>query len=173
MRWPSAERAHREAAQALRAAQAAVADEREARARTEARLEGARERRSEEARKIRDALGCAPEGCLALAELAAGAELPALEEADSQLLRLKADRERLGGVNLQADDDLTGLSAAVRGHEQGEGRRRGGHRQAARRHSRRSTPRAKPACRPPSTPSTPTSAACSPRCSAAARRGWR
>jgi chromosome segregation protein len=31
-------------------------------------------------------------------------------EADNQLLRLKADRERLGGVNLQADEDLTGLS---------------------------------------------------------------
>jgi chromosome segregation protein len=36
--------------------------------------------------------------------------LPALAEADGQLLRLKADRERLGGVNLQADEDLTGLS---------------------------------------------------------------
>ena len=110
-----ADTAHREAAQALRLAQGAVADEREGRARAEARLEGARLRRSEEARKIRDALGCAPEGCLALAQLPDGAALPGLEEADGQLLRLKADRERLGGVNLQADEDLTGLSEQFEG----------------------------------------------------------
>ncbi len=111
----AADTAHRETAQALRAAQGAVADEREARARTEARLEGARVRRSEEARKIRDALGCAPEACLALAELEPGARLPTLEDADSQLARLKADRERLGGVNLQADEDLTGLTEQFEG----------------------------------------------------------
>ncbi len=110
-----ADGAHREAAQALRAAQGVVADEREARARAEAMLEGARARRSEEARKIRDTLGCAPEGCLALAEFPADAPLPALEDADGQLLRLKADRERLGGVNLQADDDLTALSTQFDG----------------------------------------------------------
>ena len=106
----AAETAHREAAQALRAAQGAVSDERESRARAEARLEAARVRRSEEGRKIRDALGCAPEACLALAQLEPDAQLPGLDEADTQLLRLKADRERLGGVNLQADEDLTGLS---------------------------------------------------------------
>ena len=111
----AAETAHREAAQALRAAQGAVSDEREARARAEARLEAARVRRSEEARKIRDALGCAPEACLALAQLEPDAQLPGLDEADSQLLRLKADRERLGGVNLQADEDLTGLSEQFEG----------------------------------------------------------
>ena len=44
-----------------------------------------------------------------------GAELPSLESADSQLTKLKADRERLGGVNLQADDDLTGLSQQFEG----------------------------------------------------------
>jgi chromosome segregation protein len=102
----AAEAAHRDAAQHLRQAQAAVADEREARARTEARLEGARVRRSEEARRIRDTVGCAPEGCLAIAELPVDAQLPALAEADRDLARLKTDRERLGGVNLQADEDL-------------------------------------------------------------------
>ncbi len=106
----SADTYHRQTAQELRAAQAAVADEREARARTEARLENARERRAEEARRIREQLNCAPDGCLALAGLAQGADLPTLESADSQLTRFKADRERLGGVNLQADEDLTGLS---------------------------------------------------------------
>ena len=40
---------------------------------------------------------------------------PPLESADSQLTKLKADRERLGGVNLQADDELTGLSQQFEG----------------------------------------------------------
>src|SRR5262249_33310789 len=111
----AAQTAHREAAQALRQAQAAVADERERRARIEARLEGARMRRSEEARKIREALSCAPEACLAAAQLPADAELPPLADADRELVKLKADRERLGGVNLQADDDL----ARVAGEHEG------------------------------------------------------
>jgi chromosome segregation protein len=106
----AADTAHRQAAQELRAAQAAVADEREARARIEARLESARERRAEEGQRIREQLGCAPDGCLEAAGLQPGAELPTLEQADGQLTRLKADRERLGGVNLQADEDLTTLA---------------------------------------------------------------
>ncbi|HEX7199822.1 MAG TPA: hypothetical protein VF213_10120, partial [Dongiaceae bacterium] len=111
----AADTAHRQAAQELRAAQAGVADEREARARIEARLEGARERRAEEGQRIREQLGCAPDGCLDAAGLQPGAELPTLEQADSQLTRLKADRERLGGVNLQADEDLTSLTQQFEG----------------------------------------------------------
>ena len=106
----AAETTHRQAAQDLRAAQTAVADERERRARSEAHLENARQRRAEEGRKIRDQLGCAPEDCLALAGLAGEAALPSLEVALGGLNRLKAERERLGGVNLQADDDLAGLA---------------------------------------------------------------
>ncbi|HEY1246776.1 MAG TPA: AAA family ATPase [Hyphomicrobiaceae bacterium] len=110
-----AETAHRGAAQALRQAQAAVADEREARARTEARLEGARARRSEEARRIRESLGCGPQECLDLAQLPPDAPLPALADADRELARLKADRERLGGVNLQADEDLARIAGEHEG----------------------------------------------------------
>ena len=61
----------------------------------------------EEARKIREQLACAPEDCLAVAGLAPARRCPPLRDADSQLARLKADRERLGGVNLQADEELT------------------------------------------------------------------
>jgi chromosome segregation protein len=111
----AADAKHRESAQALRAAQAAVADEREARARTEQRLENARARRAEEAHKMREQLSCAPEDCLGLAGLAPGAALPSLEEADGQLARHRTDRERLGGVNLQADEDLTGMTAQYEG----------------------------------------------------------
>jgi chromosome segregation protein len=103
------------AVQALRAAQAAVTEGREGRARTEARLEGARTRRQDVARHIREALSIAPEGCLELAELQPGAYLPPLADVERKLNNLKADRERLGGVNLQADDELVTLSAQVEG----------------------------------------------------------
>ena len=106
----AADNSLREAAQAMRAAQGAVASEREGRAGTEARLEAARARRSEEARKIRETLGVAPEACLTFAEIAPGAPLPSLQDIDRQMTRLKGDRERLGGVNLQADDELQALS---------------------------------------------------------------
>ena len=102
-----AENAQRAAAQALREAQAAVSAAREARARTETRLEGARTRRQDEARRIREALDVNPDDCLVLAGLTPETALPALTDADRTLQRLKADRERLGGVNLQADDELT------------------------------------------------------------------
>ncbi len=109
-RLAATETALRAAAQAMRAAQLAVSAEREARARAETLLETARNRRQEEARRIREQLEVAPEGCLALADVKEGAELPSLVETDRQLTRLKADRERLGGVNLQADEELSKIS---------------------------------------------------------------
>ena len=112
-----AENALRAAVQEMRAAQAAVGNQREHRARVEARLENARTRRQDEARKIRETLDCAPEGCLALAQLQADAKLPPLIDVDRQLTRLKADRERLGGVNLQADDELQAVQSQVDGME--------------------------------------------------------
>ncbi len=100
--------------QALRAAQGSVTEARESRARTEARLEGARTRRQDVARHIREALGVAPEGCLAVAGLESSVEMPPLADVERKLAGLKGDRERLGGVNLQADDDLIDLGRASR-----------------------------------------------------------
>ncbi len=105
-----AETGLREAQTGLRAAQAAVTTERENRARIEARLEGAKQRLADEVHKIREALGCEPEGCLALAEFPEGGSLPALDEIERHLQRLKADRERLGAVNLAADQELETLN---------------------------------------------------------------
>jgi chromosome segregation protein len=105
-RLADAQSLHRESQQALKTAQAAVADQREERARFEARLEAARQKRSEEGRRIRETMDCAPEACLALAEVEPGATLPTLADIERTLHRLKADRERLGGVNLAADDEL-------------------------------------------------------------------
>jgi chromosome segregation protein len=106
-----ADTAWREAAKALKGAQAAVAAAREERARAEAKLEGARQRRTHEVARIRDQLSIAPEACLEIAEAKAGAKLPALADVDRMLTRLKADRERLGGVNLQAEDELATVQA--------------------------------------------------------------
>ncbi len=113
----AAENAMRTAMQDMRAAQAAVANEREARARIEARLENARTRRQDEARKIRETLDCPPEACLGLAQLAPDHKLQSLAEVDRQLIRIKSDRERLGGVNLQADDELQAIQHQVDGME--------------------------------------------------------
>jgi chromosome segregation protein len=105
-RLAEAQNAFRETQQALKAVQAEVTNAREGRARTEAKLESARQRRSEEARKIRETMDCAPEACLGIAEVEPGATLPSLTDADRTLQRLRGDRERLGGVNLAADDEL-------------------------------------------------------------------
>lgn len=112
-RLVAAEQAAKATVAALREAQSFVSTAREARARSETRLEQARSRREDEARRIAEALATPPENCLALAGLAPDAELPSLADADRTLQRLKADRERLGGVNLQADDELNVLLEQV------------------------------------------------------------
>jgi chromosome segregation protein len=98
---------------ALRAVQEQLAEAREGKARGEAQLEGARERRSELARLIREQLDCAPEECLAKANLKEGADLSALEEVEARLAKHKADRERLGGVNLRAEEEEVELSTQL------------------------------------------------------------
>lgn len=91
--------------QRLSSLQVNLATSRENRAGTEARLEGTRDRRAEQARQIRDALGCAPENCLKMAGLENSDDLPDLREVEARLLKLKSDRERLGGVNLRAEEE--------------------------------------------------------------------
>ncbi len=98
----------------LREVQERLAEAREARARSEARLESARERRGETARAIRDQLDCAPEACLELAGVKQGAAIPPLAEVEARLLKLKGDRERLGGVNLRAEEEEAELAGAAR-----------------------------------------------------------
>ncbi|MGL4396713.1 MAG: chromosome segregation protein SMC, partial [Hyphomicrobium sp.] len=109
----AAENAVKAATQALRRAQTDVANAREAKARIESKLENARQRRQDHARRIRETFEVAPENCLTLAAVEPGAALPDLIDVDRQLTRLKTDRDRLGGVNLQADDDLAQLTAQL------------------------------------------------------------
>ena len=97
----------------LREVQEKLAGAREARARAEALLKSSRERRSETAHAIREQLDCAPEACLALASVNQGNPLPALAEVEGRLAKLKGDRERLGGVNLRAEEEEAELSTKL------------------------------------------------------------
>jgi len=102
-----------ETTQALRAAQADVSEAREIRARIETTLENARLKCAEAADRIQETFSVQPVDCLAIAEMADGAELPAQADVEGRLGKLRVDRERLGGVNLQADEDLGRIAKEV------------------------------------------------------------
>jgi len=91
----------------LKSAQERLAELREARARKETALEGMRQRREELATSAQERFGDAPEHLPAQMELGEASELPPAEDIDRKLERLKAERERLGAVNLRAEDELT------------------------------------------------------------------
>ena len=111
----AAENAIRTATEALRAIQLNVSRARENNARIETRLENARQRRQDESRRIRETFDVAPEHCLQIAQFPDDKPLPVLADVERQLAKLRADRERLGGVNLSADDDLVEVSKQLEG----------------------------------------------------------
>jgi chromosome segregation protein len=84
----------------------ALSAAREACARAEERMEGARRRLEDIEREIRDMLEVEPEGVANLAEIKPGAELPPLAEIEADLEKMRRDRERLGAVNLRAEEEL-------------------------------------------------------------------
>ena len=84
----------------------AASTAREELARAEERYEGAKRRLSDIAREIHDMLEIAPSGVAALAELKDGEPLPELAEIEERLERLRRERERLGAVNLRAEEEL-------------------------------------------------------------------
>ncbi|MFM2423144.1 MAG: Chromosome partition protein Smc, partial [Pseudomonadota bacterium] len=104
-----ADKAHRDAQTVLRDAQSKYLVEREAKARLEATLEAARARRVAAAQRIAETFQVEPQACLALSQHAADAELPDIGDIERSLARLKADREKLGGVNLAADSELEAI----------------------------------------------------------------
>ncbi len=89
---------------AVRAANERLSEARERRGRAEERLGGARQRVGEFAARILEVLQCQPEEAAAAAGLSGG-ELPALDQVEARVERLKEERERLGGVNLQAEQE--------------------------------------------------------------------
>ena len=95
----------READVAAKQANEALSGGREAQVRAEERLEAARERLKETEARIREVLDCRPEATAGLAGIDPEAPIPELDAVERKLERLKAERERLGGVNLRADDE--------------------------------------------------------------------
>lgn len=98
-----------------RAALEALSAAREARAGSQARHEAAVQRLAEITRNIAETLETTPAGLIEMAGLKEGIELPSHSEIEAKLHSLKNDRERLGAVNLRADEELTELEAKFNG----------------------------------------------------------
>src|SRR6516162_4478703 len=105
-RLAAAENAQAEADRDARAALEATAAAREEAARAEERHEGAKRRLADLTHEIRDMLEVEPEAVAQLAELKPGAELPEISEVEARLERIRRERERLGAVNLRAEEEL-------------------------------------------------------------------
>ena len=98
------ENAVRAADQILREAQELASASREDHARFEARLEASKQRHEESERRIAETLQCAPSEIVANA----GLDVDKIEDTDHierKLLSLREDRERLGAVNLRAEEE--------------------------------------------------------------------
>jgi len=89
---------------------AALAEAREKRGRAEERLVSARERREDTEARIRETLNLQPQGLSRLAGIEPDAPLPDTREVERELDRLKMERERLGAVNLRAEEEAKELS---------------------------------------------------------------
>jgi chromosome segregation protein len=121
----SAETARREAAdrladgenalatadRAARAALEALSAAREASARAEERHQAVRRRLIDLATEIREILETEPETLAGLAGFAADTPLPDMAAIEAELEKLKRDRERLGAVNLRAEEELREVEA--------------------------------------------------------------
>jgi chromosome segregation protein len=89
----------------------ALSSAREATGRAEERMEGARRRLADIEREIHDMLEVEPQAVAGLAEIEPGAELPPLAEIEENLEKMRRDRDRLGAVNLRAEEELREVEA--------------------------------------------------------------
>ena len=108
-----AEAAHRLAQEAARAAFDALAEARERRGRDEERVIAAGARKTELAAQIAEHFDWQLEDLRSLAGLADDAETPEAGVVEARLHKWKAERERLGGVNLRAEEEAQELEARL------------------------------------------------------------
>ncbi len=108
----SAENAVRAADVILREVQELAATSREDHARLGARLESSRQRHVECEQRIAETLQCEPADIIANAGLDADKIEPA-EQIERKLASLREDRERLGGVNLRADEEAEAVATQL------------------------------------------------------------
>ena len=107
----SAENVMAETDRAAKISLEALSSAREACARAEERMDGAKRRLADIEREIHDMLEVEPKDVANLAEIKPGAELPPLGEIEENLEKLRRDRERLGAVNLRAEEELREVEA--------------------------------------------------------------
>jgi chromosome segregation protein len=110
-RLQQAENALAEADRDARAALEAASAAREDLARAEERFEGAKRRLADVGREIHDMLEIPPSAVAELAEIKPTDPLPDLAEIETTLERLRRERERLGAVNLRAEEELRGVES--------------------------------------------------------------
>lgn len=109
-RLVEAEARQRQADQVAASALSALAEARERRGRAEERLLSGRERRKDAEARIQEALNVGPHEAFRLTGLKPDDAIPDLREVERDLDRLKIERERLGAVNLRADEEQKELS---------------------------------------------------------------
>ncbi|RFC68830.1 MULTISPECIES: chromosome segregation protein SMC [Mesorhizobium] len=95
---------------AATAAITALSESREARVRAEERLTAADERRAEVEARIQETLNVPPHLVIQHTGLEADQPVPDIGETERSLERLKIERERLGAVNLRAEEEQRELS---------------------------------------------------------------
>ncbi|MES0130493.1 chromosome segregation protein SMC [Mesorhizobium sp. M0029] len=109
-RLQEAETKQAELDKAATAAIQSLADSRETRVRAEERLTAADERRLEVEARIQETLNTPPHLVIRHTGLEADSPMPEMAEIERQLDRLKVERERLGAVNLRAEEEQKELS---------------------------------------------------------------
>jgi chromosome segregation protein len=100
-----------QADKAARAALEAVGEARAQAAREEERRDAAKRRLADIEHEIRDLFEIEPAAAAELAEIKPGAELPSIAETEEKLDRIRRERERLGAVNLRAEQELNEVEA--------------------------------------------------------------
>ncbi|MCU4179048.1 chromosome segregation protein SMC [Bosea sp. BH3] len=88
---------------------------RERRASAEARLEASRQRLADITREILDRLETRLDGLQGIAGFKPGDALPEPDAVERRLANLRGERERLGAVNLRAEDELSEIKARREG----------------------------------------------------------
>ncbi len=108
-----AENSVRAADKSLREAQEQAATSREEHARFSARLEGSQQRLDHCQQRIAETLQCQPHEILTQAGVDSEDLLPA-DQIERKLLALREDRERLGAVNLRADEEAQAVDEQLK-----------------------------------------------------------
>ncbi|MER8865484.1 chromosome segregation protein SMC [Mesorhizobium sp. M0751] len=109
-RLQEAENRQSELDKAATAAIQSLAEARETRVRAEERLTAADERRLEVEARIQETLNTPPHLVIRHTGLEPDSPMPEMAEVERQLDRLKVERERLGAVNLRAEEEQKELS---------------------------------------------------------------